>query len=151
MKKILPAAFLFTLIAVSGFSQARFVYGTGAGKNFREGAYRPVSLEEALLTYTNENFKVPAAVLYSGYNDSGKFETFIVRDPRWAYNSNTAPVFFMELKGRLDAKYVELIKNAGYGGLIAVLYIRRKASGDADAPLNTEFVIDAIRFPFTAQ
>jgi hypothetical protein len=57
----------------------------------------------------------------------------------------------MELKGRLDAKYVELVKNAGYGGLIAVLYIRRKAAGNADAPLNTEFVIDAIRFPFTAQ
>ncbi|MDR3336925.1 MAG: hypothetical protein LBT16_06945 [Treponema sp.] len=148
MKKMVLAPVLFAVIAVLGFSQARFVYGTGAGRNFQEFAYRSANLEEALLSYTSENFKITAAILYSGYNEQGKFETIIVRDPRWAFNSSAVPLFFMELKGKMDQKYIDIIKDAGYGGLITVLYIRRK-TGNSDVSLNSEFVIDAIRFPFT--
>jgi hypothetical protein len=149
MKKTLIAAGFLLFIVTAGFGQARFVYGTGIGRSFQETSYKPIGLEEALLSYTNEKFKVVASILYSGYNSTGKFETFMVRDPVWAYSSNIVPVFFMELKGKLENKYTDLIKNAGYGGLVAVLYIRRRVSGDADAPLNSEFVIDGIRFPFT--
>jgi hypothetical protein len=149
MKKTLIAAGFLLFIVTAGFGQARFVYGTGVGKSFQETLYKPIGLEEALLSYTSEKFKVVASILYSGYNSTGKFETFMVRDPVWAYSSNIVPVFFMELKGKLENKYTDLIKNSGYGGLVAVLYIRRRVSGDADASLNSEFVIDAIRFPFT--
>jgi hypothetical protein len=150
MKNTLFAAgVLLFIVAAAGFGQARFVYGTDAGRSFQETSYKSIRLEEALLSYTHEKFKVVASILYSGYDSMGKFETFIVRDPVWAYSSNIVPVFFMELKGKLENKYTELIKDSGYGGLIAVLYIRRRAAGDADASLNSEFVIDAIRFPFT--
>ncbi|MDR0453149.1 MAG: hypothetical protein LBH15_08905 [Treponema sp.] len=149
MKKTLIAAGFCLFIATAGFGQARFVYGTGVGRYFEETSYRPVGLEEALLSYTVEKFKVVASILYSGYNNSGRFETFMVRDPAWAFSSNVVPVFFMELKGRLDSRYTELVKNSGYGGMIAVLYIRRKVIGEEDAGINTEFIIDAIRFPFT--
>jgi hypothetical protein len=149
MKKILIAAGFWLFIVAAGFGQARFVYGTGVGRSFQESSYKPIGLEEALLSYTNEKFKVVASILYSGYNNTGKFETFMVRDPVWAYSSNIVPVFFMELKGKLESKYTDLVKNSGYGGLVAVLYIRRRVSGDADISVNSEFIIDAIRFPFT--
>jgi hypothetical protein len=150
MRKVLIIAGFCLFVGAAGFGQARFVYGTGAGRNFQESSYRPIGLEEALLTYTNEKFKVVASVLYSGYNNTGRFETFMVRDPAWAFSSNIVPVFFMELKGRIETKYTDLIKNSGYGGLVAVLYIRRRVSGDdTDVSLNSEFIIDAIRLPFT--
>jgi hypothetical protein len=149
MKKTLIAAGFWLFVVAAGFGQARFVYGTGVGRSFQESSYKPIGLEEALLSYTNEKFKVVASILYSGYNNTGKFETFMVRDPAWAYSSNIVPVFFMELKGRLESKYTDLVKNSGYGGLVGVLYIRRRVSGDADATVNSEFIIDAIRFPFT--
>ncbi|MDR1412207.1 MAG: hypothetical protein LBI91_08370 [Spirochaetaceae bacterium] len=149
MKKTLIAAGFWLFIATAGFGQARFVYGTGVGRSFEEASYRSVGLEEALLSYTIEKFKVVASILYSGYNNTGRFETFMVRDPSWAFSSNIVPVFFMELKGRLDTRYTDLVKNSGYGGMVSVLYIRRKVSGEEDAGINTEFIIDAIRFPFT--
>jgi hypothetical protein len=149
MKKTLIAAVFLLFIVAAGFGQARFVYGTGIGRTFQEASYRSVGLEEALLSYTIEKFKVVASILYSGYNNSGKFETFMIRDPAWAFSSNIVPVFFMELQGRLDSRYTDLVKNSGYGGMVAVLYIRRKIAGEDDANINTEFIIDAIRFPFT--
>jgi hypothetical protein len=150
MKKTLFAAGFLLFVVTSGFGQARFVYGTEVGRSFQENSYKSIDLKDALLSYTNEKFKIVASILYSGYNSAGKFETFMVRDPVWAYSSNIIPVFFMELKGKLDNKYTDLVKNSGYGGLVVVLYIRRRTSGDTDASLNSEFVIDAIRFPFTA-
>jgi hypothetical protein len=116
MKKALIIAGFCLFIGAAGFGQARFVYGTGAGRTFQEASYKPIGLEEVLLSYTTEKFKVVTSILYSGYNSTGRFETFMVRDPSWAYSSNVVPVFFMEMKGKLETKYTDLIKNSGYGG-----------------------------------
>jgi hypothetical protein len=150
MRKILVIVGFCLFLGAAGFGQARFVYGTGAGRTFQETAYKPIGMDELLLSYTTEKYKVVASILYSGYNSTGKFETFMIRNPAWAFSSNVVPVFFMEMKGRLEAKYTDVVKNSGYGGLVAVLYLRRKMSSNTeDADLNSEFIIDAIRFPFT--
>jgi hypothetical protein len=152
MRRILIAMGFCLFFEAAGFGQARFVYGTGAGRNFQESSYKSIGLEEALLSYTDEKFKIVASILYSGYNDMGKFETFMIRDPAWTYSSNIVPMLFMELKGKLDAKYTNLVKNSGYGGMVTVLYIRRKTTiDDTDTSLNSEFIIDAIRLPFTPE
>jgi hypothetical protein len=153
MKKTLILTGCWLFIAVAAVGQARFVYGTGVDWSFEEASYRSISLEDALLLYTYDKFKVVASVLYAGYTNAGNFETFIVRDPAWAFSStNVGPMLFMELKGKLDGRYTELFKQTAekrYSGILAVLYIRRKMVRDeGDAAMNSEFIIDAIRFPF---
>jgi hypothetical protein len=154
MKKTLILAGFGLFIAAAAFGQAQFVYGygVGTGRSFDETSYRASSLDEALVLYTTEKYKVAAVILYAGYNSAGKYETFIVRDPAWTYGSNdVGPMFFMEMKTRLDSKYIGLFKEAAekkYSGIVAVLYIRRNLSEEGDAALNSEFIIDAIHFPF---
>jgi hypothetical protein len=153
MKKtlILAGLWLFITAAVSG--QAQFVYGVGTGWNFDETSYRASSLEEALVLYTAEKYKVAAVILHAGYNNAGKYETFIVRDPSWTYSSSdVGPMFFMEMRTMLDSRYTRLFREAAekkYNGIAVVLYIRRNMSKEGDAVLNSEFIIDAIHFPFS--
>jgi hypothetical protein len=56
------------------------------------------------------------------------------------------------MRAMLDSKYTRLFREAAekrYNGIVAVLYIRRNLSGEGDAALNSEFIIDAIHFPFS--
>jgi hypothetical protein len=154
MKKTLILTGLWLFIAVAAFGQARFVYGYGVGSgwDFDETSYKASTLEDALVLYTAEKYKVAAVILHAGYNNIGQYETFIVRDPSWIRNSNDmGPMFFMGMRVMLDSRYTRLFREAAekkYNGIMVVLYIRRNMSEGGDAVLNSEFIIDAIHFPF---
>jgi hypothetical protein len=154
MKKTLILAGLWLFIAAAAFGQAQFVYGYGVGTgwDFDETSYRASTLEEALVLYTAEKYKVTAVILHAGYNNIGKFETFIVRGPAWPHSPNDmGPMLFMGMRAMLDSRYTRLFREAAekkYNGIMVVLYIRRNLSEGGDAVMNSEFIIDAIHFPF---
>ena len=163
MKKLVFLVLI--IITVNGFcfGQATFFYAKGVEVPFPESSYKASTLEDVLLSYTNEKYKILVSIMILPLDEDAEMNFVYVCHPFTEISERN--LFSTCMLFQSNANFIEVIKKI-YGddlerfmpesGLKVVLYVRRNNEGlkiltpiegeEYWSNMNFEFVIDAMRF-----